>query len=200
MLNPKMLEAMRVLEERILNSLLAERHGRIEDPNYAAANEHADEGIALAARDLVDAIDAANPEEWPVGWFCGEVQMLPDRGVNHPVFGKQCRLRPQHDGGHDWARDTRTYLIWSNHHKAWFAPKGAGYVANLADAGVFTLADTKNWLGRGCYCCQVPEVVVAGDAVNQLDSTATAKVIAEATQAVIDAGKSNMHYTKAVAR
>lgn len=92
--------------------------------------------------------------------------------------------------------DTRTYLIWSNHHKAWFAPKGCGYVANLADAGVFTLAETSHWLGRGCHCCQVPEVVVSGSAVNQLDSAATARVIAEATQAVIDAGHVNKHYTK----
>lgn len=91
----------------------------------------------------------------------------------------------------------RGYLIWSNHHKAWFAPKGCGYAANLADAGMFTLADTKQWLGRGCNCCPVPEVVVAASAVNQLDSAATAKVIAEATQAVIDAGQANKHCTKA---
>lgn len=104
MLNPKTLDAMRVLEERVLNSLLAERHGRVEDPNYAAANEYADEGISLAARDLVDAINAGHPQEWPVGWFCGEVGTgFPGPGPG-PVFTQPCRLRPEHDEPHDWAR------------------------------------------------------------------------------------------------
>ncbi|MBM0235912.1 hypothetical protein JNW88_00220 [Micromonospora sp. ATA32] len=104
MLNPKTLEAMRVLEERILHSLLTERHGRVEDPYYAAANEHADEGIALAARDLVDAINAGSPQDWPVDWACGEVGTgWPNGTAGDPVHTEPCRLRPDHDGDHDWA-------------------------------------------------------------------------------------------------
>lgn len=105
MLNPKTLEAMRVLEERILNSLLAERHGSESDPNYGAANEHADEGIALAARDLVDAINAADPQDWPVGWACGEVGTgWPNGTARDPVYTEPCRLRPDHEEPHDWAQ------------------------------------------------------------------------------------------------
>ncbi|MDM4721123.1 hypothetical protein QTQ03_16520 [Micromonospora sp. WMMA1363] len=33
------LEAARAVEERVLNGLMLERHGRVEDPHYAAATE-----------------------------------------------------------------------------------------------------------------------------------------------------------------
>lgn len=51
-------------------------------------------------------------------------------------------------------------LIYSNHHKCWWGPNGSGYRSHIADAGRYDLADTAKWLGRGCGCCMVPEVVV----------------------------------------
>lgn len=52
------------------------------------------------------------------------------------------------------------FLIYSNHHKAWWGPNGSGYRHHIADAGRYELADTAQWLGRGCGCCLVPEAVV----------------------------------------
>lgn len=31
-----------------------------------------------------------------------------------------------------------SYVIWSNEHKAWWGPGRAGYVARIADAGLYT--------------------------------------------------------------
>lgn len=53
------------------------------------------------------------------------------------------------------------FLIYSNHHKSWWGPNGSGYRRHIADAGRYSLADTDQWLGRGCGCCLVPEAVVA---------------------------------------
>lgn len=52
------------------------------------------------------------------------------------------------------------WLIYSNHHRCWWGPNGSGYRSHIADAGRYELADTTQWLGRGCGCCPVPEVVV----------------------------------------
>jgi hypothetical protein len=52
------------------------------------------------------------------------------------------------------------WLIWSNHHKSWWGPNGSGYRAHIVDAGRYALADTRQWLGRGCGCCAAPEVLV----------------------------------------
>lgn len=52
------------------------------------------------------------------------------------------------------------WLIWSNHHKAWWGPDGSGYRTRIADAGRYASADTARWLGRGCGCCAAPEVLV----------------------------------------
>jgi hypothetical protein len=53
------------------------------------------------------------------------------------------------------------YLIWSQHHKTWWGPNGSGYRSHIADAGRYALADTAQWLTRGCGDCLVPEVVIA---------------------------------------
>lgn len=52
------------------------------------------------------------------------------------------------------------WLIYSNHHRCWWGPNGSGYRSHIADAGRYDLTDTKRWLGRGCGCCLVPEMVV----------------------------------------
>lgn len=55
---------------------------------------------------------------------------------------------------------TAKVLIYSNHHKAWWGPNGSGYYTSIASAGRYNEADTAQWMGRGCYCCEVPEVLV----------------------------------------
>jgi hypothetical protein len=60
------------------------------------------------------------------------------------------------------------YLIYSNHHKAWWGPDGRGYTSNIAYAGRYELAATEQWLGRGCGCCLVPEAVVPAPDVDIL--------------------------------
>jgi hypothetical protein len=86
------------------------------------------------------------------------------------------------------------YLIWSNHHGAWFAPNGQGYRSNVNDAGRYSLADTKQWLGRGCDCCEVPEVPVPAEHVLRAGMVALNKAITDATTAAIKAGDTNRHF------
>lgn len=95
------------------------------------------------------------------------------------------------------AATEQEYLIWSNHHKAWWGPNGSGYRSNVNDAGRYTLADTKQWLGRGCRCCEVPEVPVAAENVLQAGSVAPNKAITAATTAAIKAGNVNRYYAPA---
>jgi len=68
------------------------------------------------------------------------------------------------------------FLIYSNHHKAWWGPDGRGYTGHIAYAGRYELAETEQWLSRGCGCCLVPEAVVpAPDADTLSDPTALRK-------------------------
>lgn len=60
------------------------------------------------------------------------------------------------------------YLIWSNHHKVWWGPNGCGYTSYVDLAGRYELADTEQWLTRGCGCCIVPEVAVPAPTAEQL--------------------------------
>lgn len=88
------------------------------------------------------------------------------------------------------------FLIWSHHHKAWFGPTGAGYYRDITDAGRYALEDTKPWLGRGCGCCAVPEVVIPAPPASVLAAPGqtrewTAKQIKEATDARVAAGQVN---------
>jgi hypothetical protein len=56
------------VQETALRSILAREYGRPEDPNGDAAAEHADEQLALAARDLVRAVERLPEGKRPVGW------------------------------------------------------------------------------------------------------------------------------------
>lgn len=92
------------VEKAALRVIAADRFAREEDPHADAESEHADEQLALACRDLVDAVNAGDPREWPVGWACGEVGTgWPNGTDGGPVNTEPCRLRPEHDGPHDWA-------------------------------------------------------------------------------------------------
>ncbi|GHJ11181.1 hypothetical protein TPA0907_55480 [Micromonospora humidisoli] len=92
------------------------------------------------------------------------------------------------------------YLIWSHHHKVWWGANGSGYRSNPADAGQYTLADTAKWLGRGCYCCQVPELPIPAEKVIGKGDRSVWGVITAATRAAVKAGQVNRHYDPAVAR
>lgn len=91
------------------------------------------------------------------------------------------------------------YLIRSNHHKAWWGPNGSGYRSNPADAGQYALADTEQWLSRGCYCCKVPEVPILAEKVVGAGDKSIQGVIAAATRTAIRAGQGNKHYDPAEA-
>lgn len=86
------------------------------------------------------------------------------------------------------------YLIWSQHHKAWWGPNGSGYRSNPADAGRYALADTEQWLGRGCYCCQVPELPIPAEKVVGAGDRSIRGVVTAAIRAAVKAGKDNRHY------
>lgn len=94
-------------------------------------------------------------------WVDLKCNTTPDLAAS-PGWSKRQPL-PLPSGFQPWNPDAQpmSYLIWSNHHKCWWGPNGSGYRAHIADAGHYTLADTERWLGRGCGCCRVPEVVVA---------------------------------------
>lgn len=87
-------------------------------------------------------------------------------------------------------------LIWSHHHGTWWGPNGCGYRRDITDAGRYTLADTKQWLGRGCRCCPVPEVVIPAPRPEVLAKPGrTARWVADAvetaTAARIERGEVN---------
>ncbi|MEU3452114.1 hypothetical protein ABZ671_00525 [Micromonospora sp. NPDC006766] len=112
------------VEKAVFWVVAAERHTRQEDPHADAASEHADELLALACRDLVDAVNAGDPREWPIGWACGEVGTgWPGGTAGGPVHTEPCRLRPNHDGGHDWeiAEDAKPagYIVLLREHGRW---------------------------------------------------------------------------------
>ncbi|MFI1194054.1 hypothetical protein ACH4T9_12465 [Micromonospora sp. NPDC020750] len=95
------------------------------------------------------------------------------------------------------AQTGQQHLIWSNHHKAWWGPNGSGYLSNPADAGRYALADTPQWLGRGCGCCEVPEVLIPAEKVSGKSTRSTRGVIAAATRATVKAGRVNRYYAGA---
>lgn len=86
------------------------------------------------------------------------------------------------------------HLIWSNHHKAWWGPDGRGYYKDLTRAGRYAIPDTTRWLGRGCGCCQVPELVIPADKVTGKSDRSIRGVIAAATRAVVKSGRANRYY------
>lgn len=98
---------------------------------------------------------------------------------------------------------TQQFLIYSNHHKSWWGPNGSGYRSHIADAGRYDLADTEQWLSRGCGCCLVPEAVVPAPTAEILADPEALKKYARykpqvATRRAKLAGKVN-RYAEAVA-
>lgn len=61
-------EAQDAVEAAALRAIHARNYSRPDNPWAAAGQEHADEQVALAARDLVRAVDALPEDERPVGW------------------------------------------------------------------------------------------------------------------------------------
>jgi hypothetical protein len=94
--------------------------------------------------------------------------------------------------------DTETWLIWSNHHKLWWGPGGNHYYRDVSNAGRYQLDGLEQWLGRGCGCCKVPEVLVSASAVDAPEAD-LAKVIRAATREAVKAGRTN-RYAEAVAQ
>lgn len=91
------------------------------------------------------------------------------------------------------------WLIWSNHHQCWWGANGSGYCTHIAYAGRYALADTAQWLGRGCGCCQVPEVPVPAPSTAVLTNPDALAAYARnapawATREAIQVGRANAHY------
>lgn len=60
--------ALHRVRRAALASVMATDYGRDVDPHADAHVEYADECLALAARDLVEAVEAMQADKWPVGW------------------------------------------------------------------------------------------------------------------------------------
>ncbi len=60
--------AQHAVEQAALRSITAHHYFREEDPFAEAEGQYADEQLALAARDLVRAIEALPESQHPVGW------------------------------------------------------------------------------------------------------------------------------------
>ncbi len=60
--------ARHALEQAALRAITAHHYYRDEDPHSDAEAEYADELVALAARDLVRAVEALPESQRPVGW------------------------------------------------------------------------------------------------------------------------------------
>ncbi len=86
------------------------------------------------------------------------------------------------------------YLIWSQHHQSWWGPNRSGYRRNPADAGRYTLTAAQAEMGRGCYCCLVPEVPVAVAKVIGATDVATKAAITQATSWAVAGGETNKAY------
>lgn len=121
--------------------------------------------------------------------------------MSAPGWSKRQRL-PLPPSFQAWQPGTHpvSYLIWSNHHKAWWGPNGCGYRRHIVDAGHYALAATVQWLGRGCDCCRVPEVVVAaptGQAAADPDARTEYALAAprRATREAIKAGRVKRFWT-----
>lgn len=55
---------------------------------------------------------------------------------------------------------TYKWLLWSDHHKAWWGPNESGYRNNVRDAGQYSHAEATKNLRRDCYCCLTPELAI----------------------------------------
>jgi hypothetical protein len=61
-------QAQRQVESVALRSIAANHYFRDEDPHADAEAEYAGEQLALAARELVRAVDALPEDKRPIGW------------------------------------------------------------------------------------------------------------------------------------
>lgn len=128
--------------------------------------------------------DMGNVRWWrmPICVPCGQVAR---DGVAEHLFG--------------YAIPITEWLIWSNHHQCWWGANGSGYRSHIADAGRYAKAETGQWLGRGCGCCQVPEVLVPVPATHVLTNPDALGEYARnaprrATRDAIRAGRVSRHY------
>lgn len=64
----RVFEAQAAVEAAALRSISAEHYARETDPHADAAAEYAGEQLALAARDLVRAVEALPEDKRPIGW------------------------------------------------------------------------------------------------------------------------------------
>jgi hypothetical protein len=99
----------------VLRTIQADHYSRENDPHLDAEREYAAEQLALAARELVRAVDALSEKGQPVGWsepkrrpelpeWCGQcdgpelarrqVEHGPLPGEESPRFGKCPRCNP----------------------------------------------------------------------------------------------------------
>jgi hypothetical protein len=61
-------EAQEMVEAAALRSISAHHYARAGDPHADAESEYADEMLALAARELVHAVEALPEGKRPIGW------------------------------------------------------------------------------------------------------------------------------------
>lgn len=73
--SPELVSAQMLLEKAALRSIAADRYAVEEDPHSGAESEYADELLALAARDLVRAVEALPEGQRPIGWDKTEVTL-----------------------------------------------------------------------------------------------------------------------------
>ena len=66
-------EAQGLVEAAALRSIAAHHYGRPDDPHGDAEDEYAGEQLALAARELVRAVEALPEDQRPIGWDVAEV-------------------------------------------------------------------------------------------------------------------------------
>lgn len=69
----RVFEAQQKLEAAALRSIAASHYYRDENPHADAEDEYASEQLALAARDLVRAVEALPEDKRPIGWDRVEV-------------------------------------------------------------------------------------------------------------------------------
>jgi len=66
--SPELCSAQAVVEKAALRAIAADRYADESDPHSDAESEYAGEQLALAARNLVRAVEALPENERPIGW------------------------------------------------------------------------------------------------------------------------------------
>jgi hypothetical protein len=155
---------------------------------------HAAQAVIQAAQEWVEAHDS----DAGVFWSRKVAANLHDAVQAHRLMEQALDAADREHAEGGTATTEPKYLIWSHHHQAWWGPNGSGYCSGISDAGRYTLADTKQWLGRGCGCCEVPEVPVPAEQVFRIGVVVDlGQVIADATTVAIKSGDVNRYYAGA---